>query len=143
MSLATGRYARVRRRIPRRARGVAKALYWRGLSDRGKRALIASRFRAQADWCEKLGSPLYAHLVRCIAHDVEAAGTTWAVLSHRESAPLGADEAIPLRFMAGVHRLVLEGRAPVLARHYPSALSAPRERIALECDALATAAAAS
>src|SRR5438034_5449361 len=29
--------------------------------------------------------------------------------------------ALALRFMGAVHRLVLEGRAPALARHYPSA----------------------
>jgi hypothetical protein len=121
MSLAADRYARVRRRIPRRALGVAKALYWQGLSSSGKRALIASRFRAQADWCERLGSPLYAHLLRCAAQDVEGRGPTWAAINRRQLAPVGADEAIPLSFMAGVHRLVLEGRAPELARHYPSA----------------------
>ena len=121
MSLAADRYARVKRRIPRRALGIAKALYWQGLSDRGKLAFIASRFRAQADWCERLGSPLYAHLLRCAAQDVEGSGPTWAVINQRQLAPAGADEAIPLRFMAGVHRLVLEGRAPQLARHYPSA----------------------
>lgn len=125
MFLDVSRHARMRSRIPRRARGLAKALYWRGLSDRRKRALIASWFRGQAEWCERLGSPLYAYLVRCAARDVERGGPTWAVLSHRESAPVGADEAIPLRFMAGVHRLVLEGRAPDLARHYPSAGGAP------------------
>lgn len=121
MSLAASRYTRFKRRLPRRARGVAKSLYWRSLSSQGKRALIASRFGAQGDWCERLGSPVYAHLLRCAARDIEGGGPTWAVLRHRKSAPVGADEVLPLRLMAGVHRLVLEGRAAELSRHYPSA----------------------
>src|SRR5439155_22930028 len=30
-------------------------------------------------------------------------------------------DAVPLRFLGGVHRIVLEGRAPALAAYYPSA----------------------
>lgn len=121
MSLAASRFSRLKWRLPRRARGVAKSLYWRGLSSQGKRTLIASRFRAQGYWCERLGSPLYAHLLRCAARDIEEGGPTWAVLSGREPAPVGADEVLPLRLMAGVHRLVLEGHAAELSLHYPSA----------------------
>lgn len=127
MSRVKSRYSRFKNRVPRRARGVAKSLYWRSLSSEGKRALIASRFQAQGSWCERLGSPLYAHLLRCAARDIEEGGPTWAVLSDRESAPVGADEVLPLRLMAGVHRLVLEGSAADLSRHYPSAGGAATE----------------
>jgi hypothetical protein len=34
--------------------------------------------------------------------------------------PAGRREMLPLRLMGAVHRLVLEGQAPALARHYPS-----------------------
>jgi hypothetical protein len=50
---------------------------------------------------------------------VLAGGPVWRLLvDHR--AP-GRARALPLRFLAAVHRLVLDGRAPVLAVHYPSA----------------------
>lgn len=129
ISFAARRYARISRRIPRSARSVAKVVYWRSLPDRRKRAQIASNFRAQADWCERLGSPLYAHLVRRAALDIDRGGPTWNVLREVASGPVGADEAIPLRFMAGVHRLVLKGDAPELARHYLSAASGTSHRV--------------
>lgn len=47
-----------------------------------------------------------------------AGGVTWSVLA--PYAHLPGDDAVPLRLMAAVHRLVLEGRASQLGRHYPS-----------------------
>ena len=41
-----------------------------------------------------------------------------------------AGSALALRFMGAVHRLVLEGRAPGLAAHYPSAGGRPDEKAA-------------
>jgi hypothetical protein len=80
---------------------------------------VAGRLRQQSGWCAKLGSPLYRHLLEEAAADVEAEGPTWALLRDRAGDP--AASALALRFMGAVHRLVLEGRAPELARHYPSA----------------------
>ena len=42
------------------------------------------------------------------------------MLEGHEGDPVGS--ALPLRFLGAVHRLVLEGRAPALTRHYPSAV---------------------
>ena len=50
---------------------------------------------------------------------MEAGGPCWTVLEGHEGDPPGS--ALALRFMGAVHRLVLEGHAPALARHYPSA----------------------
>ena len=69
--------------------------------------------------CRLIGSPLYAHLLARAAADTEAGGPSWDVLAGHETDPLGSVPA--LRFMAAVHRLVLRGEAPDLARHYPSA----------------------
>jgi len=80
--------------------------------------MIASQLRAAAQLCHQLGSPLYAALLKQAAADVEMEGPCWGVLRGHEEDPLGS--ALPLRFMGGVHRLVLQGRAPTLARHYPS-----------------------
>ena len=80
--------------------------------------LIASQLRMAAQWCTQVGSPLYTTLLNQAARDVEQGGPCWAVLQRQEAAPLGS--AMPLRFMGAVHRLVLQGSAPSLARFYPS-----------------------
>jgi hypothetical protein len=66
-----------------------------------------------------VGSPLYARLLEHAADDVEAGGPCWTVLDGHEADALGS--VIGLRYMAAVHRLVLRGAAPALARHYASA----------------------
>jgi hypothetical protein len=68
--------------------------------------------------CGSIGSPLYAHLLARAAEDTEAGGPSWDVLRGHETDPLGS--VLALRLMAAVHRLVLRGEAPDLARHYPS-----------------------
>src|SRR3989442_1225962 len=74
--------------------------------------------RRQALGCAKLGSPFYAALLNRITADVEAGGPTWNILGPYSARPF--EDAVPLRFLGAVHRLVLEGQAPDLARHYPS-----------------------
>ncbi|TDB96011.1 DUF2332 domain-containing protein [Actinomadura sp. 7K534] len=67
----------------------------------------------QARECAQLGSPMYAELLTRAADD--PGGTVAEVLGGR---------AVPgalLRMLGTVHRLVLEGRAPDLAAHYPTA----------------------
>lgn len=80
---------------------------------------LAQAFRTQADWCEKLGSPLYHALLRKIAEDIDSSGPCWSVLESHAGA--AERSLLPLRFLAGIHRLVLESRLPELARYYPSA----------------------
>jgi len=80
---------------------------------------IAAALSEQAGWCRRLGSPLYAALLDEAARDAAARGPLWAVLAGHEDDPPGS--ALALRLMGAVHRLVLTGRAPALARHYPSA----------------------
>jgi hypothetical protein len=83
------------------------------------RSQLATQLREQAQACEVMGSPLYARLLQAAALDAEAGGPAWQVLSDHV-AP-GRGDALALRLMAAVHRLVLTGQAPDLARHYPSA----------------------
>jgi hypothetical protein len=66
-------------------------------------------------------SPLYGELLAMIGADASAGGPCAVVL--RETPP-DVDpvlDALPLRFLGGVHRIVLDGRSPELAAHYPSA----------------------
>jgi len=69
--------------------------------------------------CEHAGSRLYARILGAMADDVRAGGRCLRIL-----APWAANamaDAVPLRFLAALHALVLTGEAPELARHYPSA----------------------
>lgn len=80
--------------------------------------IIAARLRKQVGWCQELGSPLYAGLMRRAAEDVLRGGPCAAVLAgHHDDSP---GSALALRFMGAVHRLVLQGQAPELAACYPS-----------------------
>jgi hypothetical protein len=87
------------------------------------RAAVATGLRWQAGWCGRLGSPLYEGLLERAAGDVERGGPVWTVLKEA-GAPERADALMrgeaALQLMGAVHRLVLEGRAPELARFYPS-----------------------
>lgn len=79
---------------------------------------IAASFERQRGWCEQMGSPLYAQLLAFARDDIEEGGAVAAVVDAFPGDPVKA--ALPLRLMGGLHRLVLMGVAPNLARHYPS-----------------------
>lgn len=84
----------------------------------GPHEVLSKRLRWQSRGCQALGSPFYAALLESAAEDVEAGGPVWEVLQgfERES----AWQAIALRLMGPMHRFVLDGTLPDLARHYPS-----------------------
>jgi hypothetical protein len=82
-------------------------------------ATVAKHLRWQASACRMIGSPLYELLLTEAAADVERGGPVWEILVEHQSDP--TESMLGLRLMAGVHRLVLEGRAPRLAALYPSA----------------------
>jgi hypothetical protein len=63
--------------------------------------------------------PLYECLLDAIIADVAAGGICAELLAAPGPDPI--EDAVPLRFLGAVHRLVLEGRAPALAAFYPSA----------------------
>lgn len=65
-------------------------------------------------------SPLYMHVLGAVLADISDGGPCAAVLSRADPRLDPIAHAIPLRFLGGVHRIVLEGRAPELAAHYPS-----------------------
>jgi hypothetical protein len=84
---------------------------------------LVEQFRAQAQACTNLGSPMYGTLLRRLADDLDedsrAATTLRSVLAGHEDDP--GPSALALRLLGSVHRLVLEGRAPQLAAYYPTA----------------------
>jgi hypothetical protein len=82
------------------------------------RQRTAWQLRIQSRSCAAMGSPLYGSLLDRAADDCEAGGATWRVLEPH--AGPGRADALALRLMAAVHRLVLQRRAPALATCYPS-----------------------
>ena len=82
------------------------------------RSRLVRQLETQAGWCSTLGSRLYERLLLGLKDDVAAGGPTWDVVGHLAGSP--SSSAPALRLMGAVHRVVLEGKAPALARFYPS-----------------------
>jgi hypothetical protein len=61
---------------------------------------------------------MYAELCRLLVDDYEVGGVSTGVLAGYEDRPFG--DAIALRLLGSVHRLVLAAEAPELAAFYPS-----------------------
>lgn len=74
--------------------------------------------RSQGRFCATSGSPMYGELFELVAGNVEAGGVFAAILCGHENDP--SRDAVPLRLLGGLHRLVLDGQAPGLRRWYPS-----------------------
>ena len=79
----------------------------------------AEALRSQARACGRLGSTMYAELLDWFADDHEAGGPTRQVLAGHEQDP--GPSGLALRLAGSLHRLVLAGDEPGLARHYPTA----------------------
>ncbi|WP_199441420.1 DUF2332 domain-containing protein [Umezawaea beigongshangensis] len=85
--------------------------------------MLAELFVDAARGCSQ-SSPLTATLLNAAADDLAAGGITAKVMAGCECDRRGT---VPgLRFAGAVHRVVLEGRAPQLAAHYPSVGGTPR-----------------
>ena len=80
--------------------------------------VLVRGFRQQAAGCRAYNSPLTGALLEGAAADIEAGGVTADLMRPHADDPAGTVPS--LRFAGSLHRLVLEGRAPELAAHYPS-----------------------
>jgi hypothetical protein len=65
-----------------------------------------------------LGSLFYDRLGQELGTNLLESGPVWSVLAPFAGAPF--EDAYGLRFLAGIHKLVLEGSASNLAAHFPS-----------------------
>ncbi len=79
--------------------------------------------RVQRDACRQIGSDLYARLIGHAITRVDRPGPIRDLLAPHAQDSFGS--ALALRFLGAVHRIVLEGRAPELAAHYPSVGGTP------------------
>jgi hypothetical protein len=84
----------------------------------GGRDRLVRLVRSHAEACGRLGSALYADLLARVADDVAAGGICAQALAGHEQSSGG--DAVALRLMGTVHRLVLDRQAPALGLHYPS-----------------------
>lgn len=73
----------------------------------------------QRQACARAGSALYARILAAMRDDVLSGGVCREILDPWSENAMA--DAVPLRFLAAVHHLVLSGNAPELARHFPSA----------------------
>lgn len=83
---------------------------------------LVHMLRAQGSFCASSGSPMYGDLFELVASDVEAGGVFADILSGHRDAP--SRDAIPLRLLGGLHRLVLDGRAGSCAAGIPAPAAA-------------------
>jgi hypothetical protein len=77
---------------------------------------IAQACLDQAEWCARLGSPMYQALLQRMAEDVRAGGPSLTALDSHTAHP----RMRPLMLLGAIHRMVLEGALPEAGRFYPS-----------------------
>lgn len=92
------------------------------------RTQLLETIETQRFGCEMSGSDLYSDVLLAVAADVRADGPIAGLLEPVALAPFG--DAVILRFLAALHLLVLDGRAPTLAAHYPSVGGLPGRGLA-------------
>jgi hypothetical protein len=79
---------------------------------------IADRFERQGGYCQRMGAPLCATLLRSAAADYRDAGIVRELFRSDD-----ALESLPragIRFLAALHYCALEGSAPEIASRFPS-----------------------
>ncbi|MBJ7461813.1 MAG: DUF2332 domain-containing protein [Ilumatobacteraceae bacterium] len=91
----------------------------------------------QSGICAQLGSPLYEAIFRAMAVDLNNNGETARISEHLTIRPMR--DAAPLRIAGVIHRLALTGKAPSVARHFPSTGGTPGPTLIADyLEALAT-----
>ncbi len=106
--------------VPDRHHQRVRRWYYSVLPRAQRRAAFADWFRNQANLCRLRDSPLYGSLLDAVASDIEESGVSWSTLEDYVADLTPHYDSPPLRFMAAVHRFVLAGQEPELARYYPS-----------------------
>jgi hypothetical protein len=94
--------------------GIGRAM----LSSVSPRRVVTGHLREKAHYCRERQSQLYSVLLETAGRDVLDGGPCWRVLKGHERDR--RDSALALRFLGGVHRLVLQGRAPQLSEFFPT-----------------------
>ena len=96
----------------------------------GLQTKMAEQFRFQSVGCADIGSTVYADLCVVCADDIERSGPVWSAIADHAHLRFGL--ALPLRFLAAIHRLALNGDVPHLAAHYMSCGGSPTPSLAAD-----------
>lgn len=82
-------------------------------------ATVRRAFADQAVWCDKLGSPLTARLMRALQGRLDRSTATGTRILDWPGAPDAKGDAVPLRLAGALHAMVRRGMLPDLAACYP------------------------
>lgn len=91
---------------------------------------IGRAFADQADWCERLGSPFTAGLMRILPRVLDRSTATGRRVLGWEGRADAAGDAVPLRIAGALHALARSGTAPALAALYPPAAGLATDALA-------------
>jgi len=78
---------------------------------------LSDAFAKQAHWCDRLGSPFTAGLLRFLANELSDGGAAHELLPPWPGDPMA--DFVPLRVAGALHALVLTGAHAQLAAGYP------------------------
>ncbi|EFL88769.1 DUF2332 domain-containing protein [Ahrensia sp. R2A130] len=84
---------------------------------------VREAFTVQADHCDKLGSPMTAHLCRLFTTHLDASTKVGSLCLNWQGDPCSGADNVPLRLCGGLHSLVLSGVNTELADAYSLSLS--------------------
>ena len=82
-------------------------------------ARVRRAFADQARWCDALGSPFTARLMRVLGTGLDRTTRTGRTILDWPGAPDALGDAVPLRLAAGLHALARRGAHPELAAAWP------------------------
>lgn len=90
-------------------------------------ATVIQALEVQGGICAQMGSPFSGAVARAIVADIVSGGAFAALAEPFADRDVRGqlDDATALRFLGGLHYLVLKGEAPELAALYPPASAAP------------------
>jgi hypothetical protein len=82
-------------------------------------AAVREAFAAQARWCDQLGSPFTARLMRAADRALGRDTASGRAILDWAGPPDALGDSVPLRLAGALHGLVRAGRLPALAALYP------------------------
>ena len=80
---------------------------------------IQNIFDEQAHWCEKLGSPFTACLLKGLGKNLDHSTATGSKILNWVGQPNATGDAVALRLAGALHGLVRAGVLPALSAYYP------------------------
>ncbi len=99
------------------------AIYCEFIDDLDTTDPMIEALTIQANACASLGSQMYHDLLNIILSNYNTQGVSYRLL--HDASPRPVHDAIPLRLLGALHRIVLEGEDPALASHYESVGGTP------------------